>query len=75
MSVHSVCTVNCKLDCPDNIANRRTACPLCKAQIQVWRLSFAIKHVHDPKVIADSVTWAVPGESLLHTLIHVPESY
>lgn len=75
-TAHAECSSECCFECKNNISNMQIKCPFCSSMIQVWRLTFAVTHLEDEKVIIDALeTWASTGEPLIHTLIHVPESY
>jgi len=75
-ALHSECGVGCTYACKNNIHNNNARCPFCGCDVQVWRLNFALKHLDDAEVIADSVSWAEESDGpIAHTLIHVPESY
>jgi len=50
-------------------------CPICGSRIELWRLQFAIGNIDNEEILGDMDSWRLEGESIIHSLIHVPESY
>jgi hypothetical protein len=77
--IHDKCTNETECTgygCKNNIWNMMVDCPLCGSRIDLWRLQFAIKNIDNAEILKDAADlWMQKGESMLHSLIHIPESY
>jgi len=79
--IHDKCTSETECNsipfngCQNNIWNMDVDCPICGSRIELWRLQFAIGNIDNEEILGDMDSWRLEGESIIHSLIHVPESY